>query len=140
MRDEVVALMDSLATVMRKETEGLMNREPVRNLASLGAAKVRLLAALDAEVTRRERANADWVLQLEQEACDELYAQVSELRAAARANADVLQRQMELSREMMTAITNEAMRLSGSRALIYGACGGMAGRDLTTPISFNTEY
>ncbi|MBT0670536.1 flagellar biosynthesis protein FlgN [Novosphingobium profundi] len=140
MRDEVTALMEALASVMRKETDGLRERERVRDLASLGAAKARLVASLDAEVTRRDRVNPDWVMELEQEECDALFEQVADLRDAAKANADVLQRQMELSRDMMDAITLEAMRLTGARAIIYSAGGSMAGRELTTPISVNTEY
>ncbi|WP_325230409.1 hypothetical protein [Sphingobium sp.] len=52
----------------------------------------------------------------------------------------MLERQIDLSMEMMTAIAAEARRLAGNRARTYGARGDLAKMELTTPISFNGEY
>jgi hypothetical protein len=53
---------------------------------------------------------------------------------------NMLERQIDLSMEMMTAIAAEARRLAGNRARTYGARGDLAKMELTTPISFNGEY
>lgn len=140
MNEELGAIISSLTMVMQEETERLKRRESPIDLQPLAAAKGRLISNLDEALTRRERANPDWYAQLDEEPKAILVTLLSELVSVSQVNAKVLERQIELSRDMLGAITNEALRVNGSRAVVYGARGDMAGKDLSTPISFNYEY
>ncbi|TCM17737.1 hypothetical protein EDF56_10579 [Novosphingobium sp. PhB165] len=140
MPNEMIEIMTSLSLVMREETERLERRERVLDLASLAAAKARLVASLEEMLARRNRREPEWTEQMDEETRERLSDCLSELRAASIANAALLERQIELSMEMMTAIAEEAKRLSGNRSYTYGASGDMARVEAATPISFNGEY
>jgi hypothetical protein len=53
--------------------------------------------------------------------------------------ARVLERQIDLSTEMMGAVAAEARRVTGSRSSIYGARGRVARSDAAAPISVNAS-
>jgi hypothetical protein len=86
-----------------------------------------------------DRADAGWRDALEPEPRAALAEAIEELQTVSAENADVLRRQIELSRDMMDAIAAEAKRLSGSRSQTYGASGGLFQLDQSTPISVNTS-
>ena len=86
----------------------------------------------DAELQRRGE-------ELDEADRSRLSATVAMLRDASAVNADVLERQIELSTELMAAIAQEAQRLMGTRKAAYGAHGGLLGMDLPAPISLNTR-
>lgn len=140
MPNEMIEIMTSLSLVMREETERLERRERVLDLASLAAAKARLVAQLEETLARRNRREPEWTEQMDGETRERLAECLGELRAASIANAALLERQIELSMDMMTAIADEAKRLTGKRSYTYGASGDMARIDAATPISFNGEY
>ncbi|KPH62784.1 flagellar biosynthesis protein FlgN [Novosphingobium sp. ST904] len=136
----MIEIMTSLSMVMREETERLEGRERALDLAELAAAKARLVGSLEEVLARRNRLEPEWTDQMDDETRERFAEALGELRAASLVNSALLERQIELSMEMMGAIANEAKRLSGNRAYTYGAKGDLARIDLTTPISFNTEY
>lgn len=136
----MIEIMTSLSLVMREETERLQRRERVLDLASLAAAKARLVAQLEEVLARRNRREPEWTAAMDDDARIRLADCLTELRSASIANAALLERQIELSMEMMTAIADEAKRLSGNRSYTYGASGDMAKVEAATPISFNGEY
>jgi flagellar biosynthesis/type III secretory pathway chaperone len=138
--NELIEIMTSLSLVMREETERLEGRERALDLAELAAAKTRLVASLEEVLARRNRLDPEWTEQMDDETREALAAALGELRAASMVNSALLERQIELSMEMMGAIANEAKRLSGNRTYTYSPKGDIARLDLTTPISFNTEY
>lgn len=140
MPSEMIDIMISLTILMNEETERLCGRERALDLAELAAAKVRLVAKLEEILARRNRYQPDWTDEMDEEARARLTDCLADLRAASATNASILERQIDLSMEVMTAIANEARRLTGNRAYTYGARGDLAKTDLATPISFNTEY
>ncbi|MGH6744587.1 hypothetical protein EDF58_106470 [Novosphingobium sp. PhB57] len=140
MPNELIEIMTSLSMVMREETERLEGRERALELAELAAAKTRLVGSLEEVLARRNRLDPEWTEQMDDETRERLAEALGELRAASLVNSALLERQIELSMEMMGAIANEAKRLSGNRTYTYGSKGDIARLDLTTPISFNSEY
>lgn len=140
MASDVIAIMTSLSAVMREETARLEASERALDLAELAAAKARLVGVLEEKLARLGRQDAGWAAQMD-DATRETFAQaLGELRAASMVNAALLERQIELSGDLMSAISAEAKRLSGNRAYVYGASGTVARTDLTTPISLNGEF
>ncbi|WP_404479600.1 flagellar biosynthesis protein FlgN [Novosphingobium sp. BL-52-GroH] len=140
MASDVIAIMTSLSAVMREETARLQGRERVLDLAELAAAKARLVGALEEKLARLGRQEPGWAGRMDDETRETFAQALGELRAASMVNAALLERQIELSADLMSAISAEAKRLTGNRAYAYGATGNLARTDLTTPISLNGEF
>lgn len=140
MPNDMIDIMASLTLIMNEETARLKGHERRLDLAELAAAKARLVGSLEELLARRNRQEPDWADTIDAEARERLTACLVDLREASTANARILERQIELSAGIMTAIADEARRLAGNRAHVYGARGDLAATDLATPISFNTEY
>lgn len=137
---QLVEIMTSLAAVMRQETHGLESGLRSADLGELAQAKARLVGTLDERLARAERQEPGWMTTLRADVKQALADAAGELRAASMVNAALLERHIELSNEIMEAICAEAKRASGSRAYAYGASGTLARADMTTPISFNSEF
>lgn len=140
MANDVIAIMTSLSAVMREETARLEASERALDLAELAAAKARLVGALEEQLTRLGRQEPGWAAQMDDATREGFAEALGELRAASMVNAALLERQIDLSGDLMSAISAEAKRLSGNRAYAYGATGTLARTDLTTPISLNGEF
>jgi flagellar biosynthesis/type III secretory pathway chaperone len=138
MIDELIDTVRSLSALMREETEILSRAGPRRDVEELAAAKLRLTASLETQMVALE-GETSWRASLGDEPRAALADAFEEMRAASGENAAVLLRQIELSRDMMDAVAAEAKRLSGSRAQLYGASGGLFQVDQSTPISVNTS-
>jgi flagellar biosynthesis/type III secretory pathway chaperone len=140
MPNEMIDIMASLTLIMNEETARLRGQQPGLDLAELAAAKARLVGKLEEALARRNRQDPRWTDEMDSETRERLTACLADLRETSIANAAILERQIELSTGMIAAIANEARRLAGNRAYVYGARGDLAHADLATPISFNTEY
>lgn len=140
MASDVIEVMTSLSAVMREETARLQANERVLDLAELAGAKARLVGTLEERLARNGRQAPDWAAQMDDPTRETFAAALGELRAASMVNAALLARQIELSADVMSAISAEAKRVSGNRAYAYGASGTLARPDLTTPISLNNEF
>lgn len=140
MPDKMIDIMKSLTVIMNEETSRLRGQERALDLGHLAAAKARLVGKLEEVLARRNRREPEWQEALDEENHGKLAHCLADLCRAAAVNADILQRQIELSMEMMAAIANEARRLAGNRAYTYGERGDLSKTELATPISFNTEY
>jgi len=140
MASEAIDVMASLTLIMNEETGRLRSRERGRDLAELAAAKVRLVGVLETGLARLEREQPDWAAALDEEEREALTATLLALGEASAANAAILERQIDLSIEMMGAVANEARRLANRRAATYRASGDLDNADLAAPISINTEY
>lgn len=140
MTANLIDAMVSLATLMEEESEKLARSPYLPELGEIAGAKLRLAGRLEAEVARMKREHPDnWLEEVDAETREQLADASRHLRDASTVNAQILSRQIELSADMMAAIAAEAQRLTGSRSTIYGACGGMAGMDTSSPISINTR-
>ena len=140
MANEMIDIMTSLTVIMNEETNRLRGQERALDLGELAAAKVRLVGKLEELLARRNREQPEWVEALDAEMRGMLTDCLANLRVASADNAGILERQIELSMEMMAAIAHEARRLAGNRAYTYGERGDLSKTELATPISFNTEY
>ena len=140
MPHAMIDLMISLTDIMKEETSLLQGRERAAVLAELAAAKARLVGQLEEMLARRNRLESGWTEEMDEETRARLDDCLADLRTASAVNADILERQIELSTEMLSAIASEARRLAGNRTYTYGAGGDLARMELPTPISFNTEY
>ena len=139
MIEELLDHMSSLTAIMEEESDRLVAPGRVPDLSAMAAAKTRLVGSLEARLAQLARQRSDWMEELDETDRSRLAASVAVLRDASMVNADVLERQIELSTELMAAIAQEAQRLMGTRKATYGAHGGLLGVDLPAPISLNTR-
>lgn len=139
MIEELLDHMASLTAIMEEESDRLVAPGRVPDLSEMAAAKTRLVGSLEAKLAQLSRERPSWMEELEKADRSRLAAAVAVLRDASLVNADVLERQIELSTELMSAIAQEAQRLMGTRKTTYGAHGGLLGMDLPAPISLNTR-
>ncbi|WP_404367719.1 flagellar biosynthesis protein FlgN [Sphingomonas sp. MMS24-J45] len=139
MATDFIDTIVSLTAIMEEETARLLAPGRHSDFAEMAAAKIKLVATLDTIIAARERSGADWMAAFDEETRDAAQAAILRLGEAARDNAAVLERQIDLSTEMMDAVANEARRLSGSRSAIYGASGIVTRSEGATPISVNAS-
>lgn len=139
MANELIDLMRSLTTIMQEETAKLRSPGPHADLSELAGAKIRLVAALEARTAELARTQPDWVEKLDPDLRDDLAAALVDLRDVSAINAEVLERQIDLSSEMMAAVAAEARRVAGTHSTTYGAAGGVFRTDMAAPISVNAR-
>lgn len=139
MASELIDTIRSLVALMREETEILRGGGRTAAVEEIAAAKLRLTASLETQIAQAERERPDWRSRLADEDQAALREATDALRQVAADNAEVLERQISLSREILDAIAAEAKRLSGSRSQTYCARGEVFRVDAPTPISVNTS-
>jgi flagellar biosynthesis/type III secretory pathway chaperone len=140
MTEQLIDAMVSLTQIMEEESERLAKGPYFAELPEIATVKLRLTGQIEAHVARMKReAPDDWAEKLEPEVREQLAEASRGLRDASTINAQILARQIELSTEMMGAIAAEAQRLTGTRSMTYGACGGLGGMDAPAPISINAR-
>ena len=139
MTNEFIDTIVSLTAIMEEETARLLSPVRHRDFAEMAAAKIKLVATLETMTAAHERTGTDWMATLDDEGREALSAAIRHLGAAAQVNARVLERQIDLSTEMMGAVATEARRLSGTRSAIYGASGIVSRTEVATPISVNAS-
>jgi flagellar biosynthesis/type III secretory pathway chaperone len=139
MTEELIDLMRSLVILMEEETARLQSNGRFPDMAETAQAKVRLVAALEQQSSRLSRENPGWMESLGGDEREILRTAVADLRSASATNSAVLKRQIDLSNEMMEAVTHEARRIAGSRSTTYGAAGNVTRVQGAAPISINTR-
>ena len=137
MTEALREVIGSLVAVMRDET-ALLQVGRSAEVRELAAAKLKLTARLEKLVAEAGREDANWRERM-LEADSGLAAMVRELQVAAAENGRMLQRRIELSRELLDAIAAEAKRLGGTRSETYAATGGVRRTELPAPISINAS-
>jgi hypothetical protein len=138
MPANLIDVITSLTLIMTEETERLNARHRM-DLAELAMVKIRLTGVLEGELARLNRTRPGWAEMLEPEMKESLTSGLIALGEASTANAAVLERQIDLSIELMGALAAEARRVSRSRAETYGATGLLSPVDPNAPISVNSE-
>ena len=139
MAAELIDCMRSLATIMEAETEQLRRTARADGLGEIAAAKTRLVGQMEAELARLGRETPNWLDLLQEDTRAALGDAVTLLTEASAANARILERQIDLSVELMNAISAEAQRANGKRQVSYGRTGGLARKELPAPISVNAR-
>lgn len=137
---ELAEVMVSLCAVMREETQRLEAGTRALTLGELAEAKARLVGTLEERLARLTRQAPQWNADMDGSTRQEFVRALEELQEASAANAAMLQRHIEMSADLMAAISAEAKRMTGSRTYAYGSSGTMARADLTTPISLNGQF
>lgn len=140
MPTELLDTIRSLTMLMEEESAKLVTPGPHPDLAEMSAAKVRLVASIDAQTTRNEREHPNWMQEFSAEAHEELADALLHLREASAINARVLSRQIDLRTDMLGAVAAAAQRAMGTSSATYGAHGGMFQIDQATPISLNATF
>ena len=138
MIGELQDTMTSLTALMNEEVTLLGSGGDAR-LAAVAAAKARVTAALESQIAVLERIEPEWRTDLGADERTALAASLDQLQQAAIANAGMLARHIDLSRELLDAISAEAGRLSGTRTETYQASGGLRQIELPVPIAINTS-
>ncbi|QHL89756.1 flagellar biosynthesis protein FlgN [Sphingomonas changnyeongensis] len=139
MIDDMIETIQSLNALMREETGLLATAGRSRDIEPVAAAKLKLTATLETQMAALAREQPDWRETMAPEPRAVLIEALDELQDVAADNARMLSRQIDLSRDIMDAIAEEAKRLSGTRRQTYGAAGGLFEMDQATPISVNTS-
>ena len=135
---ELQDTMTSLTALMNEEC-ALLGAGGGERLAAVAAAKGRVTASLETQIAALDRTHPEWRGTIGPEERTGLASRVEQLQEAAIANAGMLARHIDLSREWLDAISAEARRLSGTRTDTYQASGGLRQAELPTPISINTS-
>jgi flagellar biosynthesis/type III secretory pathway chaperone len=136
---EMADAMASLTILMQAETEALGRPlRPGSDQAEVAAAKLRLTAMIERSVAQMHRERPDWMGGLGDEDRQRLMDTIEALDTAASRNRDMLERQLQLTGELMDAVAAEIARLSGHRAATYSAGGAMLQRVSPTPIAVNS--
>lgn len=138
--DELIDTLYALVRLMEEESERLAETGPTPALHELAQAKIRLTDRLDGLSARMAREQADWLERLGGEERARLAEASAALRDAALVNSDVLERQIDLSAELLREVGRELERLSGRRSTVYGRQGAIHTRDSRAPLSINRKY
>lgn len=140
MIGNLIDVISSLTLIMREETERLTNRTGGRDLAELATVKMRLVGMLETAMARMEREQAQWADTIEEAVHERLLEALLALGEASAANAAVLERQIDLSVELIGAISTEAKRIAGRSTTTYGAQGDLSSFEAAIPIAVNSKY
>lgn len=136
---ELIDAMISLTSLMEDETSKLGRVGNLAELAEIAGSKVKLGAWIEVEVVRLRRESPDWMSGLDAGTHAALAEASRTLRDTSLVNAQVIERQIELSVDIMAAIAGEAQRLTGRRSSTYGASGDVSRTESSAPISINTR-
>jgi|GEM_PF-559356 len=137
---ELVGTMNALIQLMEQESEALAVVGPHAGLAALARAKLRLVAHMDQITAKLRRGQTDWIEALEGDDRDR-FAEASEaLFQAASVNSAVLERQIDLSGEMLQAVGQEMERLTGRRSTTYSRLGDVRRAQAHMPLTINQRY
>lgn len=137
---ELIGTMYALIDIMAQESEALAAAGRHTGLAELARAKLRLVAHMDQVTAKLGRGSDDWIEALEGGERDS-FAKASEaLFQAARTNSTVLERQIDLSSEMLHTVGLELERLTGRRSTTYSRLGDVRRAQTKMPLTINQRY
>ena len=139
MTDQLLDTIRSLTALMEEESDMLAQPGLRPQLGECSAAKVALVAALDARTAQLDREQPGWMTALPPDTRRVMIAAIASLHDASVVNAEVLARQIDLSTEMMVAVSAEVQRITGANSATYRADGGLFQTAQATPISLNTN-
>lgn len=140
MTNEMIEVMTSLTAILEEETNLLRDHAGNSDLRQMAGMKNRLVGVLQRELATMERLDPNWASHLDDETYETVTHVLIALNEASAANRALLQRQLELTTEMIDALANEARKTSGRRASTYRPDGDLTPMDLSPPISINSHY
>lgn len=137
--DQLVDTICAMIAVMEEESETLALHGPVESIAELAQAKARLAARMEEQLARMNRHNPHWHKDIDDDARRKLGDTYSDLHSACAVNSEILERQIDLSTEMLCAVGKEIERLTGHNATTYGRGGKVRRGQGKPPLSVNTR-
>ncbi|AXK43686.1 flagellar protein FlgN [Erythrobacter aureus] len=139
MISKLLDISNSLAELMRGETADLEGTGHHVDHEEISNAKLRLVANLEAEIARLNREHPEWLNALTDEDRATLSQVMQGLRDTAAENQVILKRHLDLSTELIDAVSDEARRVTGKGGVSYQSSGALAAQDKSSPISVNTQ-
>ncbi len=130
---------NSLVALMRDETHDLEAAGQHPDHDEIAAAKMRLVATLETEVSRLNREEPEWLSKLGENDRSTLSEAMGVLRDTAENNQVILKRHLDLSTQLIDAVSYEAKRVTGNGGISYQSSGAIAPHDKSSPISVNTR-
>ncbi len=137
---DLIDTLYALIRIMEEESETLALSGPTSAIAELAQAKVRLAARMEQICARLHRHSATWMEDLQGEERAQFAEATEELHKAATVNSDILERQIALSTDMLSAVGLELERISGRSGTTYGRLGDIRRKQATLPLSVNQRY
>lgn len=141
--EQIARLIDTmlaLIRVMEEESELLAVSGPTGEIGVRAQAKVRLAARMDQLCAALHRDNPEWMSTLTGEDREEFAEASEELHRIAAINSEILERQIDLSTEMLQAVGKELERLTGRRGTVYSRLGDIRRMQSSMPLSINQRY
>lgn len=139
----IIDTINTLICIMEEESETIAlpgaRPDPQRDLAELALAKSRLAGRLEQLTNGLARENPYWMKQMDDVTRGQLTKAYTDLHTASVVNADVLERQIDLSTELLAAVGMEIERLTGHGSKTYGVKGDMRRAKGRPPLSINTR-
>ena len=142
LEEPLAALIDTmidLIRLMEEESELLALSGPRAATDALAQAKIRLASRMEAHCATLHRLNPDWMMALEGD--DRLaFSETSEdLHRAATVNSAVIERQIDLSTEMLAAVGKELERVTGRGGATYSRRGAVRRSGSRPSVSVNSR-
>jgi hypothetical protein len=139
----ILDTINALICIIEEESETLAltgyTQSTQGNIAELALAKARLAGRLEHLTVQLQRENPYWMKTLPDEMRADMTAAYRDLHNASVVNADILERQIDLSSDMLAAVGHEIERLTGHGSTTYSARGKVRRSKSRPPLSINTR-
>lgn len=135
----LIDTMIDLIRLMEEESELLAVSGPRAATDALAQAKIRLTSRMEAQCAALHRLNPDWLNALQGNDRLAFSETTEELHRAATVNSAILERQIDLSTEMLAAIGNELERITGRGGAVYSRRGAVKRGGSRPPVSVNSR-
>lgn len=143
LSEPLAALCDTmidLIRLMEEESEALAVSGPRAATDALAQAKIRLAARMEAHCAALHRLNPRWIEALEGDDRRSFTELNEDLFRAATINSAILERQIDLSSEMLAAVGKELERVTGRGGATYSRRGAVKRARSRPPVSVNGKY
>lgn len=141
--DVLSSLLDTmidLIRLMEEESELLALSGPRGNNEAIAQAKIRLVNRMEAQCAALYRLDRGWMEALEGDERNSFTETSGNLHRAATVNSAILERQIDLSAEMLSAVGRELERVTGRGGATYCGRGALKHRRSSPPVSINGKF
>lgn len=141
--EALAALIDTmidLVRLMEQESEALALSGPRAATEALAQAKIRLASRMEAQCAALHRLDPCWMTALEGDDRRSFAEMSEELHLAATVNSAILERQIDLSSEMLAAVGKELERVTGRGGATYSRRGAVKRARSSPPVSVNGKF
>lgn len=143
MNEPLAALIDlmiDLIRLMEEESDLLAYSGPRAKIESIAQAKIRLTSQMEAQCAALYRCDPRWMEALKGDDRRSFAETSADLHMAATVNAAILERQIDLSTEMLSAVGKELERVTGRGGATYSRRGTVKRARSSPPLSVNGKF